>query len=1021
MPSTDAPRRLLLAITLVVITTPLFAQNLTPEQAVERMTVADGFDVSLVAAEPLVRQPVAMDFDNRGRLWVIQYLQYPNPNGLERVTVDRYSRTRYDRVPEPPPHGPRGADRITILEDTDGDGRMDRGRDFIDGLNLATGFAFAGDGVYVLNVPYLLFYPDRNHDDVPDGDPEVCLTGFGMEDAHSVANSLTWGPDGWLYGCQGSTVTANIRGIEFQQGVWRYHPPTDRFELFCEGGGNAWGLDFDRQGRLFYSTNYGGFTMVHGVPGASFVKSFSKHGDLHHPFAYGYFDHVPHENFTGGHVTVGGVMYQEDLFPESFRGRYIAADLLGHGVYWHDVRTRGSSVQTAHGGELLLANDPWFAPTDVTVGPDGAVYVADWHDQRMAHPDPDAQWDRSNGRIYRIAPKDSSKSSAQAMDFRRSNNQQLVEILQQSSPWHVRRARQQLTSRSRGMDSAERARVIEDLRQALDASSGETEVLELLWTLHCVDGFDESTSQTMLDSPHAAVRAWAIRLVGEGLAKGSTRHSSAFLHAPPEVATRLDQLSESDRDPTVRLELAALARRLTAPQALPIIHSAVIRDDVAEDPYLGLMWWWALEPHAIEAPTEVLKRFARPAAWRSDLARETLLPRLVRRYAAAGNREAIASAVALLQAAPEAAARESLWESFLRGWDEASTSESAELAVEADAAGLSKFWRQHWRGGPKTQVLQAVGIALQDQAAIRYVADIAFDSDSSSSGRAAALQRLARDGNPKWIQPTIDLLDPQIDQAPLIAAIDLLGRFDREGIAPALIDLHRQAPAAVQTRIRDVLLGRRSLAKAWLTAVDRGDVPASATPLDQIRRVALLGDPQLDALVRRHWGRLEAATPEEKLAEVRRLNNDLRAAPGDATAGKVLFEKRCATCHQLFGQGAAVGPDLTTANRQDRQFLLVSLVDPSSVVRKEYMSVVVLTESGQVFSGMPVERNDGGLTLVDQQGQKNTIPLGEVQSVRPSDVSLMPEDLYRVFSPAELRDLFAYLQQPSASATTKTP
>ena len=255
-----------------------FAQGLSPDEAARRMTVPDGFEVQAVASEPLVRQPVCIEFDDRGRLWVIQYLQYPNPAGLKRLQVDRYSRTKYDRIPEPPPLGPRGADRITILSDSNSDGLFDKGHDFVDGLNLATGLAFGHGGVFVLNVPYLLFYPDRNRDDVPDSDPEVLLTGFGMEDAHSVANSLTWGPDGWLYGCQGSTVTANIRGIEFQQGVWRYHPITREFELFCEGGGNAWGLDFDRIGQLFYSTNYGGHVLLHGVQGGYFVKGFANTG-----------------------------------------------------------------------------------------------------------------------------------------------------------------------------------------------------------------------------------------------------------------------------------------------------------------------------------------------------------------------------------------------------------------------------------------------------------------------------------------------------------------------------------------------------------------------------------------------------------------------------------------------------------------------------------------------------------------------------------------------------------------------
>src|SRR5262245_32660468 len=315
-----------LSVCLVATNRELHPQGYPPADAAGKMTVPEGFEVKLVAAEPSVRQPVAIEFDERGRLWVIQYLQYPNPAGLKRVKVDRYSRTVYDRVPEPPPRGPRGADRITILEEKNG---KTVARDFLSDLNLASGIAFGHGGVFVLQTPYLLFYPDRDRDDVPDGPPDVLLSGFGMEDAHSVANSLTWGPDGWLYGCQGSTVTANIRGIEFQQGVWRYHPITRKFELFCEGGGNSWGLDFDRHCNLLYSTNVGGFHMLHGVQGVYYWKQFGKHGALHNPYAYGYIDHVPHRNFRGGHVTVGGVIYQGDAFPERYRGKYIGGDLLG--------------------------------------------------------------------------------------------------------------------------------------------------------------------------------------------------------------------------------------------------------------------------------------------------------------------------------------------------------------------------------------------------------------------------------------------------------------------------------------------------------------------------------------------------------------------------------------------------------------------------------------------------------------------------------------------------------------------
>src|SRR6266852_6868282 len=177
------------------LTSSAIAQSYSPQEAVQHMTVPPGFQVQLVASEPEVRKPVTNTFDGRVRMWVIQYLQYPNPNGLKPIKVAQYLRTTYDRVPEPPPKGPKGADRITIFYDPDENGRYRKNKDFVSDLNLASGLALGYGGVFVLQAPYLLFYPDRNGDDVPDSDPEVLLTGFGMEDAHAVANSIQWGPD----------------------------------------------------------------------------------------------------------------------------------------------------------------------------------------------------------------------------------------------------------------------------------------------------------------------------------------------------------------------------------------------------------------------------------------------------------------------------------------------------------------------------------------------------------------------------------------------------------------------------------------------------------------------------------------------------------------------------------------------------------------------------------------------------------------------------------------------------------
>lgn len=984
----------------------VLAQGGPAAQAVKRMQVAEGLEVRLIASEPIVKQPVAIEFDDHGRLWVIQYLQYPNPAGLKRVQVDRYSRTKYDSIPAPPPRGPRGADRITILADADGDGRMDRGRDFVSGLNLATGFAFGHGGVFVLNVPYLLFYPDRNRDDVPDSDPEVLLSGFGMEDAHSVANSLTWGPDGWLYGCQGSTVTSQIRGIEFQQGVWRYQPQTHKFELFCEGGGNTWGLDFDSSGRLLYSTNFGGYLLAHGVQGGYYVKSFGKHGALHNSHAYGYFEHAPHQNFRGGHVTVGGIVYQGDLFPPPFRGMFIGGDLLGHAVYWHRILPWGSTVRTSHAGELLLANDTWFAPTDVTTGPDGAVYVSDWHDARTAHPDPDADWDRTNGRIYRLAPRGSLPSIGR--DFSRLSAQELLQEHGHRNQWRVRRARQELVRRYiHGSPQAgspamkeEASRCREWFQNGALQGTNEVVALESLWSLHALEGLETKVTMQLLASPFADVRSWTIRLLGD-------RNTMA-----DETRKRLLEIASQEAAISVRQQLACSARRFPAHQAVPLLSCLLQRDLDQDDPFQPLLLWWAVEQQSDMGLELVLDELLSPRLRESRLAWNFVLPRLIRKCMAVRTVAGLDAAIKILKAVPRGSLEGVLWENVLLGWQEnpRGREQSAWLAAVQRHAVFSRVL-QAWQARRNDLVLQRLAVFLGHSEPKGEAVREAFQSHTPQERRVALLELLGSTRDPALIAPALDLVGSREPEAVCAAALKLFTGLDEPRIAQRLIELHRTiASETLRSRIRDVLLARPSSARIWLEKVDRGEIAVTETPLEQIRRIAYFRDSQLDALVFRHWGKLEGTTREEKLAEVRRLNNDLRSARGDPVRGQQLFQKQCATCHQLFGQGAKIGPDLTTANRRDRDFLLVSLVDPSSVIRKEFVSIVLHTTTGRVLTGLPVARNAAAITLVDAQGVRQVIPTAEIEELQDSPVSLMPENLYQQLKPQELRDLFAYLQ-----------
>ncbi len=986
-------------------------RGLRPDESIRAMNVASGFRVESVAAEPLVRQPVAMEFDDRGRLWVLQYLQYPNPAELKRVSVDRYSRTVYNRVPEPPPKGPKGADLLTILEDTDGDGRMDRAKDFVDGLNLASGFAFGHGGVYVIQVPYLLFYPDRNRDDLPDSDPEVLLSGFGMEDAHSVANSLTFGPDGWLYGCQGSTVTARVRGIEFQQGVWRYHPINDTFELFCEGGGNAWGLDFDATGRLFYSTNYGGYTMVHGVQGAYYVKSFQKHGELHNPHAYGYFEHVPHQQFQGGHVTVGGLFYQARSYPEFYRGKYVAGDLLGHGVYWHRIESRGSTVSSRHGGNLLLSNDTWFAPTDLVLGPEGAIYVSDWNDARTAHPDPDADWDRSNGRIYRIVSDMPGASETARVDFSKASFEELDRWLRSEDNYYVRRARQEIVRRANlGRSFPQHQSGVRDqgvplefrqhLRKRAIESPSQTEALEALWVLLSLQAFEEPFAEELLQSPHEAIRWWTVRSLGD---RGPLSN---------DMAHRLDRLAEVEPSVAVRQQLACSAARWPPSQAMPIINANINRDIDGEDPYLPLLWWWAVEKHSIAGKQEVLARFVRPTLWKSKLGSEFLLPKLIQRYVAEGTSEGMEAAARLIHSIPPDRSPEVYWASVLKGFLAASRAQLAPGNSEGTIDHpLADRVRAAWRRGERSATLRHLGVLWHIPEVMEEVRERAFSAETSAEERTRLFEIL-RSTNLESIGGEALSWVRRKEPVPLrVAAARLVLLRGNSDHLEALCDLCENEPSgSFKIELLQLLLQKKETAHRLLAHIEQGKMAPSDISIDLIRKVDLLGDRELNRLVQKHWGKMSSSSREEKLAEVRRLNNDLRAAEGDPLTGKTLFKKHCGNCHSLFGEGEKIGPELTTANRHDRDFLLQSLVDPSSNIRKEYLTVVVQMKDGRVMSGMPIDRNETSLTIVNGKGERTKIAIDEVEVERDAPNSIMPEDLYRTFTPQELRDLFAYLQ-----------
>jgi putative membrane-bound dehydrogenase-like protein len=981
------------------------------------MDVAEGLAVNLYAAEPDVRQPILVKADDRGRIWTIQYLQYPNPAGLRRVTVDRYSRTVYDRLPEPPPRGPRGDDRITICADTDRDGRADRFTDFVTGLNLCTGLAHGHGGVYVLQVPYLLYYADRNRDDVPDGDPEVLLTGFGMEDAQSLANHLTWGPDGWLYGVTGSTSTNMVLGREFQQAVWRFHPLTRAFELFCEGGGNLFGLTFDADGNLFASSN-GNDLAYHAVQGAYYRKNFGKHGPLHNPYAYGFLEHLTYDQPVAG-PRPGGTVYLGDALPDRFRGTLLCCDFLQHSASWWRLERRGSTFRAACGGRLIDSRDTWFTAPDLGQGADGAVYVCDFHDRRTAHPDPDAQWDRSNGRIYRIAPP--GTRPVEGLDLGRLTALELVGLLRHPNGWYAEQARVALAARR---DPGTWPALTALARQADDPRLA----LQGLWGLYVGGGFDDRLAAELLEHPGENVRAWTVRLLGDaGDVSG-------------ELARRLEALASSESSSVVRCQLAATARRLPGGIGLPIVERLLRRGLDRDDPVIPLMLWWAIESKALAEDQRLLAMLGSPSAWRHGGMRENSL-RLVRRYAASGTRSGYDACRRLLsgaqgrdQADALAALDQGLAERGLpiggMGMGMASLFETVAITrpqttgpapagrVEPLTAGLLEAIRTAWQLEASDELRLRLAIRAGLVEATARVLDETADETAPPGRRRALLGLLAELGKSEGIPVALAVLERQPPGAGAgpgaveveAAALDVLALQGGSRVTAALLKRYPAAPPAIRGRIRDLLLSRQDSARAFLGRIDRDEFAAAEVPIEALRRVAIFQDPGLDALVRKHWGSIRAGTAEEKLAEMRRLNNDLRAGPGDVTRGRELFRKHCATCHKLFGEGGDVGPDLTGTARGDTTALLASLVDPSAVIRGPFLQYAAVTADGRITIGVIAAQDNAGVTLVDAQDRRTTLPRPSIEELRELPTSIMPENLLGTMSPQEVRDLFAYLR-----------
>ena len=1020
---------------------------LTPAESAKAFTVAKHLQIDLMLAEPQIAQPLFLNFDERGRMWLVEYRQYPNPAGLKAVSTDAFYRTVYNKVPLPPPQGEKGADRISIHEDTDGDGRFDKHTVFVDGLNICTAVEHGRGGHFVLNPPYLLFYPDANRDDVPDSDPQVLLAGFGLEDTHSVANSLRWGPDGWLYGAHGSTVTAHISrpGLDKEpiahmigQGIWRYHPETRRFEVFAEGGGNTFGVEFDAQGRLFSGHNGGDTRGFHYVQGAYLRKGFEKHGQLSNPYAFGFYEPMQHakaERFSHNFI-----IYEGGALPEN-EGKIFAIEPLQGRVMLAERIAEGSTFRTRDLGPVVTTTDRWFRPVDIKAGPDGAIYICDFYERAISHIESEkGNTDATNGRVWRLGqrPMPEAKPSTEL-----SEAEELAALLKAARAELGNRsslgAERMLPSRNKTIRQlAQRVLLDEMIPQQMEYEDGlrampdaipmcpsrgqktlfdaKTEFssartgidprqaeLELFWlravgldSFHCAPAArplpaneERDRLRTILISGDHAERTWAVRLLCDNF-WGVTSEADWKPAQPVLVA-----LAKEERDIAVRVQLASSARRLPAVPCLSIVRELLFHDEDATDPRQPLMLWWAIESKCANDREAVLKLFEESPLWDRPLVRDFILERVMRRFAASGTRTELLVCARLLDLASSVEHARKLMTGFEAAFQGRSIAGLPDELVQTMAR--------------RKVGSAALGVRLGDADAIARALATLAEPKADARERQRFAQVLGevkiKDAAPVLLATVITTNDDSLRQT----ALGALALYDDPTISERIVTTHSNFTAPSQHAAQNLLASRASWALQFARAVESGNIPRTSIGPDIVAKLRQFNDSDLSGLVTKLWPATKPASTEVQQT-IARLAGAVHSGAGDPYRGRTLFLASCASCHRLHGAGGQIGPDLTPFKRDELESLLRNIVDPNAEIREGYENVFVTAKDGRVLNGFLVEQNPQMVMLRGLNGENLALDRASLAELKPVGVSLMPEGLLTPFDDQQVRDLFAYLR-----------
>jgi putative membrane-bound dehydrogenase-like protein len=952
---------------------------LSPVEAPGKMKLPPGFRATLYAGEPDVVQPIALTFDDRGRLWVVECLSYPN--------------WKLDGT---------GRDSVTMYEDVDADGKFDvRHVVFDKGSNLS-GIELGHGGVWLCSVPNLAFLPcDFNADKpVPTGKPEIVLDGWNLKDTkHNIFNSLIWGPDGWLYGCNGIQSKSNVgrpgtsanERVELNCGVWRYHPIKKKFEAVCHGTTNPFGLDYDKYGE-FFITNCVIKHLFHVIPGAHYDRMYGQDINPHsYALMHSIADYIhwaggewttsrggqgAHSDAGGGHAHVGALVYLGDNFPDEYRNTLLTCNLHGNRLNRDVLKREGSGYKSERAPDFLFANDSWFRGIAVKSGPDGAIYVSDWCDTGECHNYDKV--DATNGRIYKVAygtPKPWKN------DLSKLSVEELVKLQPHKNDWFPRHARRILHERAVAGQQREVVEAAIHFGTMADAVTR----LRLDWVLHSVGDVG-----TMVD----ALVATDDSVVGQVRRVWAFRRMMDHFADEPNVPRPFGELKLGS--PAERLAFASGLQRLR-PQvrlsgALRFLAEVGPADE--RDPNLPLMTWYAVEPLV----------GLNPAQTRSLLnaAQLSLVREFIVRKSTATDPSSVGALIADASVAKTPAIARDILQGMIDGFGGA---REVAMPSEWNAAAPKLLGASDVAVRQRAMIL---AVMFGDPTAIESMKKTAADSTVAAPERSAALRVLLLRRKPDLLPILQKLLD---DKALRAESIRGLAAFDDRNTPSLLLKAYPTLSDSEKEDAVQTLASRPAWAFLLLDAIETGRVARRDVSAFVARQIQGHKDPRVGERLAKVWGRLQPASARraELTAKYKAMLTDDKLAQADLSKGRLMFVKNCASCHKLYDEGGDVGPGLTGSQRSNLEYLLENILDPSAVMPKEYEMTALQLLDGRTVNGIVAQETAKAVTLRTAK-EAIVIPKEEIEARKQSKVSIMPDAILEKMTELEVRDLIAYLR-----------